>query len=178
MSKVWKWILGIVIVLVVLGAIAGVFLMVRSHSGFAFASRSGLRPTVPDGQNVPGAPKQPTTPNSPGSPTRPNYPGGMMRPGWYGPGMRGYGPMMGGRGFMPMERGFGPFGMFMPFGMGFFFLGALLRVVIPIGVLVVVAFVFYQLGKRSGMTPAVAPQAAPAPDDAADDKPKSRVRRS
>lgn len=175
MSKVWKWILGIVIVLVVLGAAAGVFLLVRSHPMLTFGPRYGFRSNVPNGQNVPSAPNQPTTPNGQGAPNRPNT------PGWYGPGMRGYGPMgpmMGERGFRPYERGFSPFGMFMPFGTGFFLLVALLRLVVPIGILVLVAFVFYQLGKRSGMPSPVAPQAPPALAAPDEDKPKNRGRRS
>ena len=72
--------------------------------------------------------------------------------GWGGPMM----PMMGGRGF----RGFGGF---MPFGLGFFFLGGFLRLIIPLGVLALVAFIFYQMGKRAGAVSVVSQ--APAPTD-------------
>lgn len=49
-------------------------------------------------------------------------------------------PMMGGRGF----------GIF---GMPFLFLGGLLRLIFPLGVLVLVAYFAYQQGKRARMAP-------------------------
>ena len=70
----------------------------------------------------------------------------------YGWGDRG--PMMGGGGFRH-------YGGFMPFGMGFFLLGGLLRLVIPLGILVLVAILFYQLGKRAGVNSGMG-QAPPA----------------
>ncbi len=171
MSKFWKWILGIVIVLVVVGAIVGVVFLVRNHPLFAFGPRYANRFNAPNGQTVPNAP------NGQNTPANPNGPRGMQ-PGYgygFGPG-RGYnwewrGPMMGGHGFMPYG-GFGPFGMFMPFGMGFF-LGGLLRLLIPIGVLVLVAFIFYQIGKRNGMATVTAHPANPAPVSAGDNNPQS-----
>ena len=60
-------------------------------------------------------------------------------------------PMMGGRGFYP-------------FG-GFFFLGGLLRLVFPLGILALVGFFSYRAGKKAGMntlqqnTPKVEPVA-------------------
>ncbi len=69
-------------------------------------------------------------------------------------------PMMGGRGFYP-------------FG-GFFFLGGLLRLVFPLGVLALVAYIAYQQGKKAGMSAALA---APAPEsvmDAEPEKPKKQ----
>ncbi len=61
--------------------------------------------------------------------------------------------MMGGRGF----------GAFMPFGFGVFFLGGLLRLLMPLILLVLVAILFYQLGKRSGAARVtVAPPASPS----------------
>ena len=45
----------------------------------------------------------------------------------------------------------------MPFGMGFFFLGGLLRLIIPLGLLALVAILFYQLGKRAGPSRVSAP---------------------
>jgi preprotein translocase subunit SecG len=166
MSKVWKWILGIVIVLVVVGAIAGVVFLVRTHLLAALGPQYGNRFNPSNGQN------------SPNAPTNPNGQRGM-HPGYgYGPGMRGYnwegrGPMMGGRGFMPYGGGFGPFGMFMPFGMGFFFLGGLLRLLIPIGVLVLVAYIFYQMGKRNGMSASAMHPANSAPVKAEGNNSKS-----
>jgi hypothetical protein len=59
-------------------------------------------------------------------------------------------PMMGGRGFF-----------FFPFG-GLFFLGGLLRLIIPLGVLVLVGYFSYRAGKKAGLnsvqnTPKVEP---------------------
>ncbi len=166
MSKVWKWILGIVIVLVIVGAIVGVVFLVQTHPLFAFGPRYANRFNAPNGQTVPNAPNGQTTPANPNGPrgTRPGF--------GFGPG-RGYSwtQRFGGRGFMPYG-GFGPFGMFMPFGM-FFFLGGLLRLLIPIGVLALVAFIFYQIGKRNGMAAAAAPPASPAPVPSGENNPQS-----
>lgn len=177
MNKVWKWILGIVIVLVIVGAIVGVVFLVRTHPLFAFGPRFANRFNAPNGQAIPNAPNGQIAPNGQ-TPTNPNGPRGM-RPGYgygFGPNMHGYGwmqrgPMMGGRSFMPYG-GFGPFGMFMPFGM-FFFLGGLLRLLIPIGVLVLVAFIFYRIGKRNGMSAVATPPASPAPVSTGDNNPQS-----
>ncbi len=170
MSKVWKWILGIVIALVVIAAIVvGVVFVMRANPMFAFGPRYANRFNTPNGQTVPNAPNSQTTPTNPNAPrgTRPGFGFG------FGPG-RGYswmqrGPMMGGRGFMPYG-GFGPFG-FMPFGM-FFFLGGFLRLLIPIGVLVLVAFIFYQIGKRNGMATVSTQPASPAPVSAGENNPQ------
>ena len=60
-------------------------------------------------------------------------------------------PMMGGRGFYPLG--------------GFFFLGGLLRLVLPLAVLVLVGYFSYQKGKKDGATQAVAsPQEVEAPN--------------
>ena len=60
-------------------------------------------------------------------------------------------PMMGGRGFYPLG--------------GFFFLGGLLRLVLPLAVLVLVGYFSYQKGKKDGATLAVAsPQEVEAPN--------------
>ena len=48
------------------------------------------------------------------------------------------------------DRGFRNFGGLMPFGMGFFLLGGLLHLIIPLGILALVAILFYWLGKRAG----------------------------
>jgi hypothetical protein len=74
------------------------------------------------------------------------------------------GPMMQGRGFRQ-------FGGMAPFGVGFFILGGLLRLIIPLGILALVAFLFYRLGKSSGASAgksAAAPAvpASPSPDKA------------
>jgi hypothetical protein len=57
-------------------------------------------------------------------------------------------PMMGGRGF----------GIF---GLPFLFLGGLLRLIFPLGILVLVAYFSYRQGKRAGMA---AVQSVPAPE--------------
>ena len=68
--------------------------------------------------------------------------------------------MMGGRGSRI-------FGGFMPFGMGFFLLGGLLHLIIPLGVLVLVAILFYVLGKRAGASSvAQTPPSNPTPPEA------------
>ncbi len=66
--------------------------------------------------------------------------------------------------------GFGPF---MPFGMGFFFLGGLFRLILPLGVLVLVAFLFYQLGKRSAGSAVAAAAPASSPEVAEEPRQKS-----
>jgi len=87
---------------------------------------------------------------APGTPNGQNAPYGFNSRR-FGGGMRG--PMMGG-------RGFSRFGGWMPFGLGFMFLGGLLRLIIPLGVLALVAWLFYQLGRRSGTSNV---QSSPAP---------------
>ncbi len=164
MSKTWKWILGILAALVIVGAVAGAVFVWRNH---ALASVS-LRATRPQ-LNIPGAPSAPTVPNGQQGPIKPygfgndrRYPMGGW--GWRGPMMR--------------DRGFSHFGRFMPFGIGFFFLGGLLRLIIPLGVLALVAYVFYQMGRRAGTATAssVAPPATPsAPLPGESPKPGRRV---
>lgn len=153
MKKVWKWIIGIVILLVVVAAIVGVVFLVRNNPNI-FAFRFGAmpfrpgfsQPNLPNGGNVPNGPR--------GFVPGPN--GQMPRGyGWYGPMMRGHG-------FSYFDRGFGPFGMFMPFGFGMFFLGSLFRLLVPLILFALVAIVFYELGKRAGSS-----QATPAPMPAA-----------
>jgi hypothetical protein len=50
-----------------------------------------------------------------------------------------------------------------PFGLGIFFLGGLFRLLIPVVILVLVAILFYQLGKRAGAGPAPAAPSTPPP---------------
>ena len=160
MSKVWKWILGVLIVLVVVAVVVGAVFVVRNNLLFA---RSISAAPVGNGQTRPNIQ---ATPNAPGA-QNPNGQRGPATPfGFnnhrYPFGDREWGgPMMGGRGF----RGFGGF---MPFGMGFFFLGGLVRLIIPLGVLALVAFLFYQMGKKAGVSSVAPPTpvpSAPAPDE-------------
>ena len=125
MSKTVKWILGIVGVLIILAIIAGGVL--------AWQYRAQLMASARPYAAQPGTSNQ--------QPFQFGQRG--FRDDGRGP-MQGWGfrsPMMGGRGR------FGPFGVF---GMGLFFLGGLFRLIVPLLVLVVVAFIFYQVGKRSG----------------------------
>jgi hypothetical protein len=163
MSKTWKWILGILAVLLIVAVVvAGVFIWRNQVTMMARLRQAPLRQSQsapnPNGQATPA-------PNSPNGPTGPFGYNGRRSPmgGW---GNRG--PMMGGRGPMMGGRGFSLYGGFMPFGMGFFFLGGLLRLIIPLGVLVLVAFIFYAMGKRAGASAAVstAPPTPAAPSEA------------
>ncbi len=50
MSKVWKWILGIVILLMIVAAVVGVIYVLRTHPAVAFAPRNvPFRPNAPSG---------------------------------------------------------------------------------------------------------------------------------
>ncbi len=175
MSKVWKWIIGILIALVVVGLVIGAVFMVRNRSLRATAFRpmpsfgtSQTRPNVQGTPNAPGVPNAQGTQKSPAAPNGQNRP---MMPYGYNNGQRGpmmpygyngqKGPMMpygfygqhnnpmggwGERGPM-MARG-SHFGML---GMGFMFLGGILFSIVPLVILALVAFLFYQLGKRAGL---------------------------
>ena len=160
MSKVWKWILGILIVLILVAVVVGAVLVVRNNLLFTRSIRAVPNPNGQTQPNLQG------TPNAPGTQNPYGQRGPMMPFGFNNRrhlfGDRGFGgPMMGGRGFWG-------FGGFMPFGMGFFFLGGLLRLIVPLGVLALVAFLFYQMGKRAGASPVTPPAtvpSAPAPDE-------------
>jgi hypothetical protein len=135
MSKIWKWILGIAIVLVVVGALG--FLAWNTFgsmhwSGRVTAYERGYPPMMEEfergGKNFPGN----------------DYDRGRM------PMLGGYdrfhSPMMGGYGFIPL-----PFLIF----------GGLLRLVFPLGVLALVAYFAYKKGKKDG---ALELQAAGTPE--------------
>ena len=81
----------------------------------------------------------------------------------------GYGPMMGGRGF----NRFGMMMPFGPFGMGLMIVGAFLRLIIPLGILALVAWLFYSLGKRAGKSASTVQPASPAPAPSADKNPQN-----
>ena len=142
MSKTLRWVLGILAVLLLIAVAAGAVWFWQNRSQMMASYRPYA--AQPNAQGTPGAPN-----TRPGLNTQPdqNLPYGhegfgdnrrFPMGGWS---MRG--PMMGGRPFMQAAP-------FMPFGMGFFFLGGLFRLVIPLGVLALVALLFYQLGKRAG----------------------------
>lgn len=146
MSRTLKWILGIVGVLIVLAIIAGGVWAWQNRAMLTASSAPyGVQPRAQNQQPFPYGQR--------GF----NDEGHNPMFGW------GMGPMMGGR---------GRFGRFGGFGMGFFFLGGLFRLIVPLILLAVVAFVFYQLGKRSTTrvvrqetTPPTAPPSNPPATD-------------
>jgi len=150
MSRTLKWVLGIVAVLVVIAIVAGGVWVLQNRSQIM----ANVRPnaSLPNAQGNPGGPNGQNLPFGPRG-----FGNNGNRP------LNGYGfrtPMMG--------RGYGF--RYGPFGMGLFFLGGFLRLIIPLGLLALVAFVFYQLGKRSGLSASTAPrrEPVPAPSEPAD----------
>ncbi len=136
MSRTLKWILGILALLVIVAVVVGAawFWVNRGQMMTAFRPNT----TLPNGQVVPGAPNF-------GYGQRGNN--GRVAPFGYGYGFpRGMGRMM--------RVG--------PFGLGMFFFGGLFRLLIPLLLLVLVAVIFYQLGKRSSVR-RVEPAPTPAP---------------
>jgi hypothetical protein len=158
MKNIWKWILGIILVLVVVGALVAVPFIMRNYMAANFA-----RPNV---QNA-----VPSTPANPANPANPGFNNGPRMRG-FGPqgrvpnGFNGFrGPMMqDGRNF---RRGFAPFGF------GFMFLGGFLHLAIPLLFLGFLLFGAYQLGKNAGIrsVQAPAPVAAPVEPPAVDETP-------
>ncbi|MEW5828934.1 MAG: hypothetical protein AB1846_08615 [Chloroflexota bacterium] len=128
MSKTWKWILGIAVLLVVL-FVAGFVLF----NAWGFGVRTAEIPFY-----------------SRGAPMMRDF--DNFRHPMVGPGFDDFRrPVMTGRAFVP-------------FG-GFFLLGGLLRLLFPLGILALVAFVSYRMGKKAGMASAIpAPSAAAAPE--------------
>jgi Na+-transporting methylmalonyl-CoA/oxaloacetate decarboxylase gamma subunit len=134
MKNIWKWILGVVLVLLVVTVLLAIPFAMRSYV---------LANNLPQ--------------------TRDFYNGPMMRGvdgfGWMHPQMHGGQYGFGGeRGFFP-RIGFG--GRLGIFGFGFMFLGLAFRL-IPLLLLGLLFFGIYQLGKRSGRRSAMSP-AEPAP---------------
>ena len=157
MSRTLKWVLGILAVLVLIAIAAGAVWFWQNRSQMMASYRLNAAP-----QNAPAAPN---APNGQNGPFGPRAFGDNRRNPMGGWGMRG--PMMGGR----------YFGRGMPFGMGFFLLGGLFRLIVPLGLLALVALLFYQLGKRAALPRALAPAARePASSEAptsGQDLPKS-----
>ncbi len=159
MKTVWKWILGIVIVLVVAGLVVGAVFMWQHRP--TFSMRSAPFAYRQYQQNAPNAPSTPNPQNNnQGKPTSPN--GTMPNRPMMGRGFGyGRGPMMMGRGFgySPMmgRGGFG-YGSMMHRGFGFFQFFFRLAELAVFGLLLYGA---YWLGRRS-VTPVIAP-VAPAP---------------
>ena len=177
MKTVWKWILGIVIVLVVVAALVGGFVMMRNYRMTTFAQRyQQFSQRVPSGTPAPKAPNgqsAPSAPNAPANPSTPNRP--MMGRGF---GFGG-GPMMNGRGPMMMGRGYNQFGRSASGAsgmMGFMFMG-LVGLILLIAVIAGVAFVFYQLGKNAGVSSVLIAQQAANAAAANDTDPPARASR-
>jgi hypothetical protein len=149
MKKIWKWILGIVLVLVVVGALVAAPFVMRNYMMANYSYRAAPQ----------FAPQ--TNPQAPGWNNGPRQRGNDQ---WQGPQGQAPGrfegrqmPMMkNGRNF---QRGFMPFGGFTPFGFGLMFLGGLLRL-IPLALFGLLLYGVYQLGKRAGIRSA---QVAAAP---------------
>ncbi|MCL4529515.1 MAG: zinc-ribbon domain-containing protein [Chloroflexi bacterium] len=137
MKNIWKWILGILIVLVIVAGLVGLAFVVRNHMITAnFRAGYGFQP-----QQRGNLPPQ----------------GGNAQPrGWNGPMMRGgdgWGrPMMGGRGF-----GFSRFGR-MPFG---FLFGGVMGL-IPLALLALVLYGAYRMGKSSVKPMVIAATSTPS----------------
>jgi hypothetical protein len=159
MKTVWKWILGIVIVLVVVGLVVGA-VFAWQHGAFTMR-RAPFAYRQFQGQTAPGKTAPQNNQTNPSTPTTPTAPQSNRRGFMPGRGQGfGYGPMMMG------SRGFNRFGMMMPFGpfgMGLMFFGAFLRLIIPLGILALVAWLFYSLGKRAGKSSAAVQATNPAP---------------
>ena len=174
MKKVWKWILGIVIVLVVVAALVGGFVMMRNYRMTTFAQRyQQFSQRVPNGTPAPKAPNGQSTPNVPANPGTPNRP--MLGRGFG----YGRGPMTMGRGPM-MGRGYNQFGRSTSGSsgiMGFMFLG-LVGLIVSLAVLAGVAFVFYKLGKSAGISSVLLAQQAANAVAATDTDPPARARRA
>jgi hypothetical protein len=136
MKNIWKWILGIILVLVVVTALVAVPFIMRNTMAANFSIQAAQQ-----SQTAPEA-----NPQGNGGPMmNRNFDGQRQGPGGFG---NQRGPMMGnGRNF---ERGFSRFGGFAPLGFGFMFLGGLLRL-IPLALLGLLLYGVYQLGKRAGV---------------------------
>lgn len=152
MSRVWKWIFGILGVLIVVGLLAGGAFMMTNRSLYMGARlsepRSFERPGLPDEQGAPGGYE--------------GYRGYHMHE--WGGGM----PMMGyGYGYSPYAYGHMGYG-FMPFG-------GLFHLLLPVGLLVLVAYIFYRMGKRAGS--AASPPASPMPMPDVESRPQRKVAR-
>ena len=149
MKKIWKWILGILIVLAVVAVLVAVPLVVmRTNPVAARGWNNG--PMMPGNQLQPGQ-----------APSGRNFQHPQV-PGFEGQGGR---MMGGGRGF---NRGFSPFGF------GAMFIGGLLRL-IPLVLLGLLLFGVYQLGKRAGKRSSLATVAAPAQPAPAPTQPDANI---
>lgn len=141
MSKILQWILGILAVIVIVGLVLGAVFMWRNNT--AWSGSGGMM------YNAPGAPNAPDLPQAPNAPYRFDGSPRYHMDGWSGR--------------MPMHGYAGPYAAG-PFQTGFLMFAGLLRLVLPLGVLALVAYIFYQMGKRAGAASPAAPAPASRPD--------------
>jgi hypothetical protein len=161
MNKAWKWILGIILVLVVVAALVAVPFVMRNYMAANISFRASQQTAPGVNPQTPG-----TNPQAPGPNRGPMMRGFGGQRQWFGGFDDRRGPMMGGgRGF-----GFPRFGGYAPFGFGFIFLGGFLHLLVPLVLLGLLIFGVYQLGKRAGVRSTLSPapvSTQPAPPAAA-----------
>lgn len=163
MKNTWKWIIGIVVILVVVAGLVGLGFVAHnamaanraarqaafSARATAFSAQGKLAP-----QSTPGPQNQP--PSAP--------PNGFTRrgfPGFRGSG-RGFGMPGGGYGFNRFGGGPGMMGRAAPFGPGAFILGGLARLVMFAFFLLLLVGAFW-LGRKSNAPAPVAVAPTPLP---------------
>lgn len=148
MKKAWKWILGILVVLVVVAALVAVPLVMHNYMALRFSTTNSAQANG-------------TAPQANGwndGPMMRGYEGGG-RENWQHPQFDGR------RSFM---RGGDRFGRF---GFGLMFIGGFLRL-IPLALFGLLLYGVYQLGRRAGVRSSLAPAPiAAAPAVASEEKP-------
>lgn len=130
MKNIWKWIIGIVLVVVVVAGLAGAIFVVHNRMAARFAIQQERI-----AQGTPGPEKGPIT--------------GQGFPGWHQPGrepMGGFGPFHHGYGYGDSQFHRGR----LPFGPGFMILGGLMRLV-PLALLALLVVGAYLLGRRANV---------------------------
>ena len=155
MKNIWKWILGIILVLVVVAALVAVPFVMHNYMAINF-NRAAWQAAPGVNPQAPGWNRGPMMRGSD------NWQGPQgQTPGGYGFGNRKMPMMNNGRYF---QRGVVPFGGMAPFGVGFMFLGGLFRL-IPLVLFGLLLWGVYQLGKRAGVrsVQAAAPVVVPPP---------------
>jgi hypothetical protein len=147
MKSIWKWILGIVIVLILCAAVVGGGFFAFSHR-FAVGALPEIRANQAN-----------------------DYAWGMpMHRGFVAPNapyhQREFGP-----GMVPQTGVWGGRGM-MPFGGGFMLFGGLIRLFVVLAILGLVGFVAYRLGKQAGLRTTAPSVVAPPPPPPAPEAPE------